>query len=111
MMFTRTWTRTLFSAAAFGLLTVSALAQNHVEPPFFAEKVSKKELPPLAERLPTPPIVVSPEGGRAGEYGGDMVTLVPRARDIRYISTWSYTRLVGYDRKLQLQPDLLEKVE
>jgi peptide/nickel transport system substrate-binding protein len=111
MMFTRTWTRTLFSAAAFGLLTVSALAQNYVEPPFFAEQVLKKELPPLAERLPATPIVVSPEGGSAGEYGGDVVTLVPRARDIRYISTWAYTRLIGYDRSLQLQPDLLEKAE
>jgi peptide/nickel transport system substrate-binding protein len=36
---------------------------------------------------------------------------VPRPRDIRYISTFTYTRLVGYDRNLQLQPDLLEKLE
>ena len=39
------------------------------------------------------------------------MTLVPRARDIRYISTYAYTRLVGYDAKLQLQPDLVERYE
>jgi len=99
---------TLHLAAAFGLLTFPAFAQTYVEPPFFAEKVAKKELPPVAERIPQTPIVVNPAGG---QYGGDVVTLVSRARDIRYISTWAYTRLVGYDRSLQLQPDLLEKID
>jgi len=96
-----------FLLAAFGLLAVPAWAQTFSEPPYFAEKLSKKELPPLAERLPRTPIVID----RAGQYGGDIVTLIPRARDIRYISTYSYTRLVGYDRNLQLQPDLLEKID
>lgn len=99
---------TLHLAAAFGLLAFPALAQTYVEPPFFAEKVAKKELPPVAERIPQTPIVVNPAGG---QYGGDIITLVSRARDIRYISTWAYTRLVGYDRSLQLQPDLLEKID
>ncbi len=108
MMFTGMRTTTLHLAAAFGLLALPALAQTYVEPPLFAEKVAKKELPPLAERLPQTPIVVSPKGG---QYGGDIVTLVSRPRDIRYISTYAYTRLIGYDRNLQLQPDLLEKFE
>lgn len=108
MMFTSMRTTTLHLAAAFGLLALPAFAQSYVEPPLFTEKVAKKELPPLAERLPQPPIVVSPAGG---QYGGDIVTLVSRARDIRYISTYAYTRLIGYDRNLQLQPDLLEKFE
>jgi peptide/nickel transport system substrate-binding protein len=99
--------RPLVLAAAWGLLCLPAGAQSFSDPPFFKEKLAKKELPPLAERLPQTPIVVEP----SGQYGGDIVTLVPRARDIRYISTYAYTRLVGYDRKLQLQPDLLEKFE
>jgi peptide/nickel transport system substrate-binding protein len=94
-------------AALCTLLALPAWAQTFSEPPFFKEKLANKELPPLAERLPQTPIVVEP----AGQYGGDIVTLVPRARDIRYISTYAYTRLVGYDRHLQLQPDLLEKFE
>lgn len=98
----------LLPAAAFVLMGLPALAQTYTDPPFLAERIARKELPPLAERLPRNPIVVHPEGG---QYGGDIVTLVPRPRDIRYISTWSYTRLVGYDRHLDLQPDLLEKFE
>src|SRR5919112_321513 len=94
-------------AALCTLLALPAWAQTFSEPPFFKEKLANKELPPLAERLPQTPIVVEP----AGQYGGDIVTLVPRARDIRYISTYAYTRLVGYDRHLQLQPDLLEKID
>jgi peptide/nickel transport system substrate-binding protein len=100
-------------AAALGLLAWPALAQSYSEPPLFAEKVAKKELPPVGERVPRAPLVVDPAktGGQIGHYGGDVITLVPRARDIRYISTWAYTRLIGYDRDLNLKPDLLENVE
>ncbi|MFL5190795.1 MAG: ABC transporter substrate-binding protein [Microvirga sp.] len=100
-------TRSLVLAAALGLLALPAPAQDFKDAPFFADQVKDKKLPPLAERIPKAPIVVD----AAGQYGGDIVTLVPRPRDIRYISTFTYTRLVGYDRNLQLQPDLLEKLE
>src|SRR5919112_3049366 len=106
-------TRGLWLAAAFGLLALPAFAQTYSEPPLFAERVAKKELPPVAERVPKTPLVVDPTatGGQIGQYGGEIVTLIPRARDIRYISTYAYTRLIGYDRDLKLQPDLLEKVD
>jgi len=99
--------KALLLAAAIGLLSLPAGAQDFKEPPFFAEQLKDKKLPPLAERIPKSPIVVD----AAGQYGGDMTTLVPRPRDIRYISTFAYTRLVGYDRDLRLQPDILEKFE
>jgi peptide/nickel transport system substrate-binding protein len=99
--------RPFLLAAILGCLTLPALGQDFKEPPFFAALPPDKKLPPLAERLPKTPIVVD----AAGQYGGDIVTLVPRPRDIRYISTYAYTRLVGYDRSLELQPDLLEKFE
>ncbi len=93
--------------AALPLLAPPALAQDYKEPPLFADLPQDKKVPPIAERLPKTPIVVN----TSGQYGGDIVTLVPRPRDIRYISTFTYTRLVGYDRNLDLQPDLLEKLE
>jgi peptide/nickel transport system substrate-binding protein len=104
------------SALAFAValsLAETAFAQHFVEPPLFTERVEKKELPPVAERLPRVPLVVDPtaDGGSVGQQGGEIITLVPRARDIRYISTYSYTRLVGYDAKLRLQPDLLESLD
>ncbi len=63
--------------------------------------------------LPDEPLVYDPrmEGGEIGQRGGRIVTLAPRARDIRYLATMSYTRLVGYDRQLRLQPDLLRAVD
>jgi peptide/nickel transport system substrate-binding protein len=90
-----------------------AVAQTMVEPPMLAEAVGKGALPPVAQRLPQTPLMVDPaaDGGQVGQYGGQIVTLVPRARDIRFISTFAYTRLVGYDQKLMLQPDILERVE
>ena len=106
-MLLKTRTRSLVLAAALGFLALPAAAQDFKDAPFFADQLKEKKLPPLAERLPKVPIVVD----AAGQYGGDMITLVPRPRDIRYISTFTYTRLVGYDRNLQLQPDLLEKFE
>ncbi len=113
MMIASIRTTTLSLAGALSLLalpapTLPALAQPYAEPPYLAERIAKKELPPLADRIPKTPIVVNTPGG---EYGGDIVTLVARARDIRYISTYAYTRLVGYDRGLQLQPDLLERFD
>ncbi|WP_243375251.1 ABC transporter substrate-binding protein [Microvirga solisilvae] len=90
---------------AFSLLALPAAAQDLQETPFFKDHA--KKLPPIAERVPSTPLVVE----AAGQQGGEVVTLVPRARDIRYISTYSYTRLIGYDRNLQLQPDLLEKFD
>jgi peptide/nickel transport system substrate-binding protein len=105
-----TWTGALVASwAAFA--PFAATAQNLVETPLLADKVAKRLLPPVVERLPATPLVVDPaaDQGSIGQHGGEIVTLVPRARDIRYISTYSYTRLIGYDEKLRLQPDLLER--
>lgn len=88
-------------------------AQPYVESPFFSERVAARELPPVAERLPTTPIVVdlAARGRAVGTPGGEIVSLVSRARDIRYVSTNAYARLVGYNEKLELYPDLLERVD
>jgi peptide/nickel transport system substrate-binding protein len=103
----------LVALAALWLLAAPAIAQNFVEPPMLSEAVGKGTLPPAAQRLPQTPLVVDPAvgGGQVGQYGGQIVTLVPRARDIRFISTFAYTRLVGYDEKLMLQPDIVERVD
>ena len=107
------WTLPLAALAlSFGSVW-SAAAAAPVETPSLAERVAKKELPPVAERVPATPLVTDPSagGGAVGEHGGSIVTLVPRARDIRYISTYGYTRLVGYDETLELQADLLERFD
>ena len=81
--------------------------------PFFADKVATGELPPVAERLPRTPIVadLAARGRSVGKPGGAIVSLVGRARDIRYLSANAYARLVGYTEKLELKPDILERVD
>ena len=102
------------AALLIGLVPAApARALDLVETPFFAPRVSKGELPPVAERLPRTPIVVdlAAKGRTVGEPGGQIVSLVARARDIRYLSASEYARLVGYDEKLTLGPDLLERID
>ena len=78
-----------------------------------APLVESGKLPPVAERLPKTPLVVDlkARGREIGRYGGDLRSLVSKARDLRLITVNTYTRLVGYDEKLKLRPDILEKVE
>jgi peptide/nickel transport system substrate-binding protein len=66
------------------------------EPPFLEPLIADGKLPPLSERLPKSPLVTNMiERGRTlGQYGGDMRTLVAKARDLRYITVCGYTRLV-----------------
>jgi peptide/nickel transport system substrate-binding protein len=101
------------SIASALLLAPPALGQTPVETPFFKERVEKGELPRTAERLPKEPLVVDPaaRGRSLGQHGGAVATLVSRARDIRYMSVHSYTRLVGYTAKLELEPDILRAVD
>ncbi|MEE9595530.1 MAG: ABC transporter substrate-binding protein, partial [Acidiferrobacterales bacterium] len=84
-----------------------------IEPPMLADRVARGELPPVAERLPTRPSVVSFNtlGGLPGEYGGDLRLLMGRAKDVRLMVVYGYARLVGYDRNYRLIPDILEDVD
>ena len=95
------------------MLAHPVIAQTYGEPPFLAERVAKGELPPVAERVPATPIVVdlAAKNRKLGTPGGDIVSLVARARDIRYMSANTYARLVGYDEALELRPDLVERVD
>lgn len=106
----------LFTAAATIALPTLAKAQAPAalqESPFLAARVQKGELPPIGDRIPRQPLVVDlPAAGRTvGKPGGEMTTLVGKARDIRYLSANAYTRLVGYDEKLRLLPDVLLAAE
>lgn len=76
-------------------------------------ETTHKGLPPVAERVPEEPMIVDLNalGREPGQHGGDLQTLIPRARDIRLINVWGYARLVGYDENFELQPDILKEVE
>ncbi len=101
------------AAALSPLATAPAAAFTPVETPSLAEAVKDGKLPPVAERLPREALVVDlgARGRSPGSHGGEIVTLVSRARDIRYMSPMMYGRLVGYDETLQLKPDILARLE
>lgn len=102
-------------ALACGCLALAAPASalDTIETPALQEAVAAGRLPPVAARLPAEPLVVdlAARGRELGRPGGQIVTLVARARDIRYVSAYGYARLVGYDETFRLTPDLLADVQ
>ncbi|MBL6951931.1 MAG: ABC transporter substrate-binding protein [Alphaproteobacteria bacterium] len=101
----------LVGLAVAGPIT-TAMAMNYVETPMFADKVTAGELAGVAARLPDEPSVVHFTGNRKiGHQGGELRTLIGRAKDVRLLVVYGYARLVGYNEKFELVPDILQSVE
>ncbi|MBN9488873.1 MAG: ABC transporter substrate-binding protein [Alphaproteobacteria bacterium] len=101
----------------FGLFSGPALADDPLptmqETPMLAGRVASGALPPVAERIPRPPLIVKEFAGGDGPGvpGGQLNMLVSSARDTALMTVYSYTRLIVYDDKFKLRPDLLESYE
>ena len=108
--------RRVFSQAVLAtLLCGPALAADPVlrETPMFVDQVKAGTLPPVAERVPRQPLVVTKFAGGdgPGQPGGQLNMLVASARDTRLMTIYSYTRLIVYTPDFRLQPDILESYE
>ena len=89
-----------------------AAGQAYLETPMYTRAVAAGELPPVDERLPQTPLVVTFDGARsAGRHGGELRMLIGRAADLRLLVVYGYARLVGYDESYRIVPDILESVE
>jgi peptide/nickel transport system substrate-binding protein len=99
--------------AALAGAAPQALAQaRFIEPPMFADDIKAGKLPPAARRLPETPLVVQPGPGQeAGQHGGSLNMLIGRSRDVRMMVVYGYARLVGYDQKFNIVPDILESID
>ena len=86
-----------------------AFSQNPADPPMLRLDVSTGRLPPAEKRLPQQPLVAHMDS--TGKHGGTLHTIVGRSRDTRLLVVYGYARLVGYDRNLELAPDILESFE
>ena len=86
---------------------------NAEEPPELRQAVESGKLPPMAERLPDVPRVVDMAalGKEEGRYGGTLNMLMADAKDIRMMTIYGYSRLVAFNEKLELVPDILESFE
>lgn len=80
---------------------------------FWAAEVKSGDLPPVDQRIPEQPLIVDLEakGREFGTPGGVMRTMITRSKDIRQMVVYGYARLVGYDEKYELVPDLLKYYE
>ena len=99
---------TLIALSALTLLAASP-AQAYREAPSLDAEVKAGTLPPVDQRLPAIPRIVTVEN--VGAYGGDLRIGMSRARDTRMMTVYGYARLVGYDQDYNLVPDILEAFE
>lgn len=88
-------------------------ASSWAEPPFFAEQVAAGKLPTVGQRLPNEPSVarLNSDYQTPGEYGGSMRMLMAKSKDIRMMMVYGYARLVAYNEKLELVPDLIKSLD
>ncbi|MCC7045111.1 MAG: ABC transporter substrate-binding protein [Alphaproteobacteria bacterium] len=104
-----------FAALQLGLLAdaLPAGAESYSEAPMLTEQVKQGKLPPLAQRLPAVPLVerMDEPWRKPGKYGGELRMLMAGARDVRMMVVYGYARLVGYNDKYEIVPDILEKVD
>ena len=84
-----------------------------VETPSLLDEVRDGFLPPIDQRVPVEPLIVDLEarGRLPGLHGGELTTFVSRSKDVRYMAVWGYARLVGYNARYELVPDILKAVE
>ncbi|MBM3522488.1 MAG: ABC transporter substrate-binding protein, partial [Alphaproteobacteria bacterium] len=98
---------------ALGLAAQAALAQRYLDSPVLAEDVAAGKVPPIERRLPSPPLVHAPTGSglAPGQHGGELRVIMGRAQDVRMMVVYGYARLVGYNTKFDIEPDILEAVD
>ena len=82
------------------------------EVPYFQHSVISGFMPPMNERLPRVPLIVTPEPGQSlGQYGGKLRTLVGSPSDVKLMFVNGYARLVGYTPDFEIKPDILQSVD
>jgi peptide/nickel transport system substrate-binding protein len=73
-----------------------SMGRNFQEAPMLKDRVSRGELPPVAERLPDDPLVIVPPE-QAGPYGGTWTRMATGPKDINVVeSRFSYEGLVRW---------------
>lgn len=105
--------RALRGAALSLLLTLSGatFAAEYKEAPRLSELVKGGKLPPVAQRLPEKPLVLSPVEN-TGKYGGTWRQALMGGSDSLIERSVGYTRLVRWNRAwTAVEPDVAEKVD
>jgi peptide/nickel transport system substrate-binding protein len=102
--------------AFFAVLSASAgsaFAFELKETPSLRAQVGQGKLPPVAQRAPEHPLVVDlkAQGKEPGRPGGTLRILMSAAKDTRLMVAYGYARLVVFNEKLEIVPDIIESFE
>lgn len=104
----------MLKAGLLALLLTStglATAADHIEAPSLADRVAAGTLPPLEERLPKVPLVVTPLEA-VGQYGGTWRQALVGGSDTLLERTIGYTRLVRWKPDWSgVTPDVAESYD
>src|SRR6185436_16205620 len=102
--------RTALALMGSALLPLPSRAAADRDPAYLRPLVAAGKIPRLELRLPHKPRVVNVAamGRTPGKYGGVVRMLIGGQRDLRLMTLIGYQRLIGYDEKLNFQPDVLE---
>lgn len=92
-----------------GMLAVAPAAWALIETPSLAEAVAAGQLPPVEQRVPSEPSVVTLAD--PGVNGGNIDMLMANDAETRQMVVYGYARLVGYNRDYKLEPDILKAFE
>src|SRR5262249_11258845 len=94
-------------------IDAGADGQHFHEAPELQKLVMKGKLPTVEERLPQDPAIATFEWPEQvpGEYGDELDMLTASSKDARYMTQFSYARLVGFNSKFELVPDILKSYE
>jgi peptide/nickel transport system substrate-binding protein len=109
--------RILTMMIAFSMLWSAVFAADPVptmqETPALLEQVQSGALPPVGQRIPEQPRILRrfSGGDGPGQPGGQLNMLVASARDTLLMTVYGYTRLIGYDDRFKLHPDILESYD
>jgi peptide/nickel transport system substrate-binding protein len=103
----------LLSASLLAAAANSAAAFEPRETPSLTDEVKAGKLPPVAERAPSDPLIVdmAAENKKPGRPGGALHILMGRARDTRLMVVYGYSRLVCFNEKFTIEPDILKAVD
>jgi peptide/nickel transport system substrate-binding protein len=104
----RVWLAALL-AVCLAAPALRAQTQTLIETPSLEDQVKAGTLPPVAERVPTVPRVMSMQA--AGEPGGTLETLMASAKDTRMMVVYGYARLVGYNQNYEIEPDIAQAID
>jgi peptide/nickel transport system substrate-binding protein len=100
-------------AALLAARNAAADGRHYHEAPALQELVTHGQLPTVEQRLPIDPAIATFEWPEQvpGRYGGELDMLSASSKDARFMTQFCYARLVTYNSKYELVPDILKSFD